>query len=165
MAGNLVLKWIDDYKGSTTLDMGCPTSYSPSFSKSVSKFPIVTRSYRETFAIDSKTGMQLSIGFVRKNPLNPNDRSSDSTMWSNAKWLQEVDSAMDRWQARSDGFTLVFNSSSDKTPIPIYSGFPAEVRNVYIQSINTQYKEGSPEAIYGTITAKVGTMRVKVRRR
>ncbi len=152
MSGQFFLKWSE--LGSTqSFDFGIPTGCSTTFSKSVSKFPIVTMSYENTFAIDSKTGKTYSFSYTRKN--------GDGGM-TNKEWLDELNVAIDRWQAESDGFTVVFNSNSKG--YPIYSGFPAVNADGYVRSVSVKYKSGIPEALYGSVEFTVGRMRVKNKR-
>ncbi len=154
MSGQFVLYWSDlGSGGAQSLDFGIPTACSTTFSKSVSKFPIVTQSYNTTFALDSKTGKTYSFSFVRKN--------GDSGL-TNSEWLEELDLAMDRWQVDSDGFEVWFNA--DKNKNPIYTGYPAVVTNGYVRSVSVKYKGGIPEALYGTVSVSVGKMRVSNKR-
>ncbi len=155
MSGQFVLYWSDlGSGGAQSLDFGIPTACSTTFSKSVSKFPIVTQSYDSTFALDSKTGKTYSFSFVRKN--------GDNGM-TNSEWLEELDLAMDRWQVDSDGFEVRFNA--DKDGNAIYPGFPAVVTNGYVRSVSVKYKSGIVEALYGTVSVSVGRMRVSNARR
>ena len=155
MSGQFVLYWMDlGSGGSQHIDFGIPTACSTTFSKSVSKFPIVTQSYEDTFALDSKTGKTYSFSFVRKN--------GDDGL-TNSEWLEELDLAMDRWQGDSDGFEVRFNADDDGNAI--YPGFPAVVTNGYVRSVSVKYKSGIVEALYGTVSVSVGRMRVSNARR
>lgn len=169
MVGQFELRW-SEAGGTQILDMGIPTAFSPQFSKSITKFPLVTRSYTDTLGIESRTSLHLQISYTRKEPLSTNDNSTDSTKWSNERWIEGVNEAMDRWQVMSDGFTIVFNTQS-LTPSKdadgnqyyrsVYSGFPAVVRNGYVSSLSMKYKEGVPEVLTGDVTISVGSMTVK----
>lgn len=142
-----------------TIDLGSVTSYSDTFSKSVSKFPIVTRSTRDAFAIEASTSMTISIDYARPCPDSPDDNARDSTQWSNVKWVEEVDLAMDRWQADSDGFRL----NIDTTDTPGRPSF--EDLNVYVKSWSHRFKAADVVYVYGSISMTVGTMHCKVRRK
>lgn len=141
-----------------TIDLGSVTSYSDTFSKSVTKFPIVTRSTRDAFAIESSTSMSVMLDYARCSPEVPNDLGTDSTQWSNVKWVEEVDLAMDRWQADSDGFRL----NIDTSDIP---GRPScDDLNVYVKSWSYRFKAGDVQYVYGSISMSVGTMHCRCRR-
>lgn len=172
MVGQFELRW-SEAGGTQILDMGVPTGFSPQFSKSISKFPLVTRSYTDTVGIEARTTLHLQITYTRKEPISTDDNSTDSTKWSNERWIEGVNEAMDRWQVMSDGFTIVFNTQSltpskdrneDLYYRPVYSGFPAVVRNGYISSLSVKYKEGIPDVLTGDVTVSIGSMTVKNKR-
>lgn len=155
MSDQFVLIWRNFGAGGYEhIDFGIPTACSTTFSKSVSKFPIVTQSYDDTFALDSKTSKSYNFSFVRKN--------GDDGM-SNPEWLEVLDEAMDRWQVDSDGFTVRFNR--DNWGRAIYPGFPSIETNGYVRSVSVKYKSGLAETLYGTVSISVGKMRVSNARR
>jgi len=146
-----------EYNG-IKIDFGIITGYSESFSKSVAKFPIVGRSTRDTFAIESSSTSDMEINFVRKSPEYFDNDSMDSTEWSNSYWVEEVGLAMDRWQAETDGFKFRYNEDRE------LSGMPRRVLNGYVRSLSYQFKAGDVQCVYGTITFSSGTMYCKCRR-
>lgn len=145
-----------------SIDLGTVTSYSDTFSKSVTRFPIVARSTRDAFAIESGSSMSISLEYARRSPDDFDDDSEDSTQWSNARWLEEVDLAMDRWQAESDGFTLDIDAS-DTPGRPSYTG--KDAKNVYIKQFTHRFKAGDVQCVYGSVSMTVGTMHCRTRRR
>lgn len=144
-----------------TIDLGSVTSYSDSFSKSVTKFPVVTRSTRDAYAIEASSSMTISIDYARPCPEAPDDTGYDSTKWSNVKWVEEVDLAMDRWQADSDGFRFTMDSS-DHPGMPSYTG--KDVKNVYVKQFTYRFKAADVQFVYGSVSMTVGTMHCKCRR-
>lgn len=85
-------------------------------------------------------------------------RMNGSRRWSNSKWYSEIMRAIDRWQARTDGFRFLYipdqNGSGDDNPyIPAYNYI-----NGYVKNINLTYKAGDPQVIYGSLEFHVGTM-------
>ena len=140
------------------IDMGIITSYSESFSKSVSKFPIVSRSTPDTFAIETSSNSEITFDYVRRSPDSPDDNAIDSTDWSTPRWVEEMDLAMDRWQAESDGFTLRYNLDRE---LP---GMPSREIGGYVRSFSYRFKAGDVQCVYGSVTFSTGTMHCKCRR-
>ncbi len=132
----------------TSYDFGVPISITDTFSKKLLTTPIPSMPVDRTFAIETEASIRMSIEFVRKNPENFNDESStaDSALWCNGTWLTRVSTLTDRWQARTNGYTLVI----DGTDAGLL-GVPNMNERVFISSISYKVKEGTPDVIYGSM--------------
>ena len=154
------LRLVDPSTG-REFDFGTVTDISETFQKSVSVTPIVTRPKQDAFPIESRTYKQITVSFTRKNPLNPNDSSSDPAKWSNGKWTEALMASLDRWQARTDGYRLYYQPASDNPHIaPIAGPNGTTYESGYVRNLNLKHVKGRFESIQGTFEFHVGTMRV-----
>lgn len=135
-------KLIISYTGGPTIDFGVVTSVNPQYTKSVSTTPIVSLPIDSAFAIESSSVMAYSFEFARKN-------GTDGV--TNAKWYDDLTSAMDRWQARTNGFRLQFIPEDNPNMMALDI-------NVFYRTCTRQYKQGDVEMIYGSINFTQGTM-------
>lgn len=126
------------YSG-TTIDLGIITSISRSYSKSVSTTPLVSLPMEQAFPLESSSQMTLSISFSRESD-------------SNASWYNSLTQAMNRWQCKTDGFTLTYTADSDNPYVP------SMTVNGYIKSLTRSYSSEGPRLITGSIEFHVGTM-------
>lgn len=131
------------YSGGGTIEIGTVTTLSESMQKSCTVVPLVSMHVDDTFAVESRSSKTINISFERKN----GDWGTN-----NASWIRSMESAVDRWQCKTDGFTLTYTPASDN---PYISGFE---QNGYIKSFIYRYSSGSPEVIKGSIEFHVGTM-------
>lgn len=141
MSGKLSLIY-----GTATLDMGIVEDISRTFSKSVSTVPLTGCTVDDAFAVESGSGLTLQIKFKRVQP--------ESGM-SNKQWYEQVMGSVNRWQARTDGFRLIFTPSADNPHTP-----PMD-ENGYVRNLSLKYKQGDPTVLHGTMTFEIGTMYVR----
>ena len=128
---------------STSIEVGTVTTISESFQKSCTIVPLVSMSVDDTFAVESKSSKTIHINFTRKNP---------SSGTSNASWISAMNTALNRWQCRTDGFELVYEPDTDNPYI-------AEINmNGYVKSFIYRLSAGAPEQIEGSLEFHVGTM-------
>lgn len=145
--GTLTLKYYtSEGSGSTrTIEIGSVTTIQESFQKSCTVVPLVSMDVADTFAIDTKTAKVINIQFQRKQGRNG---------MNNATWIGNMITAMNRWQCRTDGFTLTYDADSDNPYI-------AEINeNGYVKSFTYSLTQGEPDYIKGSIEFHVGTMYV-----
>ena len=138
------------------VDLGIVTNYNESFQKSVTTFPIVTKSTDDTMAVESGSGRELLATFERVHPQNHDDSSSDPSSWSNAKWYQSIQDAVDRWQTRTDGFIVDVIPEDDNPYIPKRTRL-----NGYVSNVNLSYKAGDNTRIIGRMGIATGRMWVQ----
>ena len=138
------------------VDPGVVTNYSESFQKSVTTFPIVTKSTDDTMAVESGSGRELSTTFERIHPRNHDNSSSDPSDWSNAKWYRSIQDAVDRWQTRTDGFIVDVIPEDDNPYVPKRMGL-----NGYVSSVTLSYKAGDNTHIVGRMGIATGRMWVQ----
>lgn len=149
-------RFIDTRDGGSgiTFDFGEIQSISTTYTASLTTVPIVVYGYRNTMCIDTGVKKDLSISYIRVNPTNPDDSSAtDSSRWSNAKWLREIKDAMNRWQVYTDGFQVTYTMDSADKDL-----FPDIDDNVYVSSITFPISNASPQYISGQISLKVGSL-------
>jgi len=138
------------------VDPGVVTNYSESFQKSVTTFPIVTKSTDDTMAVESGSGRELLVTFERVHPRDHDDSSSDPSDWSNAKWYQSIQDAVDRWQTRTDGFIVDVIPGDDNPYVPKRTRL-----NGYVSNVNLSYKAGDNTRIIGRMGIATGRMWVQ----
>lgn len=141
-----------NYADGMTFELGILTSVSETFTKSCSTTPIVSKSMDDTIAIESGSGLNLNLRFTRVQPIAYDDTSDSSEDWSNAHWYHMVTLAMDRWQARTDGFTLSYSPYEDNPYIHPFT------YNGYIKSLSRRYSKGKPTEISVSMEFHVGCM-------
>lgn len=149
-------RFIDTRDGGSgvTFDFGEIQSISTTYTASLTTVPIVIYGFRNTMCIDTGVKKDLTFSYLRVNPTNPNDSSTtDSSRWSNAKWLREIQEAMNRWQVYTDGFQVTYTMDSSDKDL-----FPDIDDNVYVSSITFPISNTSSQYISGQISLKVGTL-------
>lgn len=151
-AGRLRLKNPSDDRDS--FDFGTVTGISETFQKSCSVTPIVTRSKQAAFPLETRTYKQIHINFTRKNPISVNNGSSSPLMWDNRTWQTKIMASLDRWQARTNGYELVYEPKSDNPYVA-----PIDEQG-YVKSLTLKTVQGRPESIQGTLEFHVGSMRI-----
>lgn len=133
---------------------GVVTSFSDSLGKNVNVTPIPSLPTDCAFPLESSASRSFSIGFSRKAPDCVIDRT-DMDTWPNSSWAKAVLSLANRWQARTDGYTMRFNCDDDGAPV--LDKFPAIVdENVYLRSIEIDVAVGEPELLTGRLSLVVG---------
>ena len=156
------LEYVDKDGNLINLDLGTIEAISNSITKRVSVTPIVTRPMADAFPVETGNSQSLSITFKRKHPGmtsyddQPGTSVGITSMWSNERWYSELTAAIDRWQARTDGFILHYVDSG--------SGYlPSFDIGCYIKSIDRIYKNDFNELISGSINFSIGSMYVNTR--
>lgn len=139
------------------VDFGTTTSVSRTVNKKTMITPIVSRPMDDAFPIESGNSQTLSFSFKRTDKGLANDEADPtsreiSQQRSNAKWYEDVTDMIDRWQARTDGCILHYESDTPYVPSFTKAG--------YIRSISRTYKNDYNEMITGTLEFTVGTMYV-----
>jgi hypothetical protein len=149
--GKLRLK---DPNSGNEFSFGTITGIQESFQKSGSTFPLVAMSAENTIVIDTKTAKVISVSFLRKQPENVNDSSSDTTRWSNATWFDTISKCVNRWQCRTDGYRLTYVPTADNPYVA-----PID-ENGYLRNFTARFVSGSPTKLKGSFEFHVGTMYV-----
>lgn len=124
--------------GGTTIDLGTVTSFGRSYSKSVAVTPLVSLPMEQAFPLESASQLTVNISFSR--------------VGDNTSWYNSLTQAMNRWQCRTDGFTLRYTPDPDNPFIP-----PTTV-NGYIKSLSRTYSSDANQLVTGTLEFHVGTM-------
>ena len=156
---DLVLKYtLNDVEH--TIYLGHVVSFTETFSKSVSVFPLVSMSQDDAFALENGNGQSFDIRF--KHIADDSTEAYDGC--TPAQWYENLTSFIDRWQARSNGFTLVY------MPSPQVRGGNNFFANPYVQNLNINgyvkslqrtYNAGNLLEIDCTMRFDVGTMYVR----
>ncbi len=149
-----------------TIDLGTIQDISDSYSAILTTIPVVPLGYSGTFCMDTGVQRSLSVSVVRVSPVNPIDNSeaTDSTQWSNAKWIRTLKELMDRWQMMTDGVKLHMYVPADRVnnvpPIDNkYTGASSTKSvNAYITSMPITYTSDSVHKVSMTISFKIGTI-------
>ena len=115
-----------------TLDFGSITSIMVSINKATSTIPLVSMSMDRTFQLENGGTLQYTISFKRKNPIEFDNTSNDSTKWSNRYWYLQVDRLINRWQMRTDGCRMTYVPDETNPYVP-----PIDY-NGYIKMINVR---------------------------
>ena len=137
-----------------------------SFSKRVSTVPILTKGIDSTFPLEGGSGMTISFSFRRNAPIAADDTSSDSRLWSNAKWYHALTDLINVWQLRTNGYLIsyndgVFDEGADNVT-PYIAAISGE--RGYIKKITRRYSSNYNTVISGTIDFVVGTAYVSADR-
>ena len=141
------------------------TNMDISFSKRVTTIPILSKGIDATFPLEGGSGMNISFTFKRDSPLNPDDTSADSRLWTNVKWYRALTDLIDVWQLRTDGYIISFNNGvfeNDRTVSPYVASISGE--RGYIKRISRNYVAGYNTLISGTIDFVIGTAYVSTDR-
>lgn len=137
-----------------TLSFGAVTSIKPSITKSVSTIPLVSMGADRAFQLETGNTKEYNISFSRVNPTDYDNSSSDSTLWSNAYWYEQVTKLADRWQMKTDGCRITYLPAVTNPYVPSID------TNGYIKMLTRTYNSRFNELITGTIQIIVGTMYV-----
>lgn len=132
--------------------LGTVTSISETFTKSVSVFPLVSLSQNDAFGLENGNGQAFSIQF--KHVANEESELEDGM--NAAQWYQKLTEFIDRWQTRSDGFTLEYNPTPSDNP-----SIQSFKLNGYIKSLSRTYNAGNLLEVDCDMRFDVGTMYVK----
>lgn len=135
-------KLIMSYNGGPTIDFGIVNSVSTTYRKSVTVVPLVSLPMDSTFAVESSSDLSHSFRFTRKSGMDGK---------TNEEWYEELTGAMDRWQAKTNGFRLQFIPKDNPNVMPLDI-------NAFMKSCSREYRKGEPEQIYGSIEFYEGTM-------
>lgn len=140
-----------DYK------FGTITSFSDSFSKSVSVTPIVSLPTDCAFPLETGASLTYEVAFTRKSPKDYDDSSDDSDMWCNATWMERVSTLPNRWQMRTDGYEMIFEELDENGNPNPYAPYRRE--RVYIKKLSFTSDSGYTDIIRGSMQLKVGSAR------
>lgn len=144
--GTLTLNYTDDEGTRRSLDIDIVDTLQESLQKSCTIVPLVSQPIADTFAVDTKSLKVINISFKRNQP---------TSGMSNAAWLDRVEQALNRWQCKSDGFSLVYEPDADNPYI-------AEINeNGYVKQFSYQISAGQNTIVKGNIEFHVGTMYVQ----
>lgn len=136
----------------TTIDLGTVSSISDVISVTNSKTEIATLTAEEAFVMDTGGTESITVSSTRKSPDSPSDGSSDSTKWSNAYWVQKLQSLVNHWQAEHDGYVFKVTPSVD-----VNDEHDAFSVNCYIGSLRVSYEKSTPELVSIQLELKVGS--------
>ena len=125
--------------------VGSVTSISNTVQKRGSAYPVVTQGVQNSFPIENGNSQSYTFNFTHHNGQNGQ---------TNAEWMADMESAIDRWQARTDGCKLIYTPDSGNAYIEDM------VLEGYIKSLNTTYKNDYNEIITGTLSFSIGRMYV-----
>ena len=129
-------------------------------SASITRVPIVTFRADQAFAFDAGTTSNLSFTIIRTQKPDADDDTTDSRLWTNAKFEEMLVKYIDRWQAETDGCTLEFVPmvESQRAFVNNSSKAYAIHENVYLSNLTIRYDKGIPETLYINFNANIGTM-------
>lgn len=138
------------------LVFGAVTDLDISYNKSVMTTPIVSRSVRNTFALETASSITVTVEFART------EADEIETGMLNAAWDATLVGMMDRWQAKTNGFRLRYepNNAIDGGGNPYIAAFDY---NGFMRDITTRYEHGMTQYLTGSFTFEVGTMYVSRR--
>lgn len=154
--GTLRMRYVNASGTTISLDFGTITAINETFQKRVMTVPLTSLPSDSAFAVESSNSLAYSINYSRVSPTPYNNNSSDSTQWSNSRWYSQMSAAIDRWQAKTDGFVLKYTpdaSGDDANP-----HVPAFESNGYVKNLTRRYKSEQNSVIEGVLTFNVGTM-------
>lgn len=159
-------------------DFGTIVSITDSLDKSISSVPIVSLTTDSTFALESNTSNQFYISFKRRTPFRKNGTTYEddanyltrSWMWTNATWQQNVQTLINRWQARQGGYPMyinyVWNEQGTEIQKALVDGnwvtakqtllVPQVLKNIYIKSMSFRLSAGECDVISGSMQVVVG---------
>lgn len=151
---------LEIYSGNTIYKFGTITAFSDSFTKSVMTTPIVSLPTDCTFPLETGATLTYTASFSRVSPMDYDDNSEDSDKWCNATWVERVCTLANRWQARTDGYMMVFRETDvDGKPNPYV---PQRKEKVYIKKLTIDTVAGYTDLVTGSIQFKVGSARSSV---
>lgn len=143
--------------GGISYRFGKITSFTDSFSKSVSTTPIVSLPTDCTFPLETSASLSYNVSFARVSPKDYDDDSEDSDRWCNATWVQRVSSLANRWQARVDGYDMVFEEYDDNGNLNPY--VPSRRDRVFIKKLSFSQDAGYTDYLTGSMQLRVGSAR------
>lgn len=89
--------------GTTEITLGTDTSIIDSFSKQVTKIPIVSKPAEDNIAIESGSSRSVSVSFTRMDPIG------------NADWVEGLFGLINRWQTKTDGLDMHITENTPGT--------------------------------------------------
>jgi hypothetical protein len=136
------------------------------FSKRVSTVPILTKGIDSTFPLEGGSGMSISFSFKRNAPIAADDTSSDSRLWSNAKWYHALTDLINVWQLRTNGYLISYNDGVFDEGTDNITPYVAAISGErgYIKKISRRYSSNYNTVISGTIDFVIGTAYVSTDR-
>lgn len=161
MTQRLTLSTDGDERISITVD--CVTDVSETFLKRVTTIPIVTKGSDATFPLETGSGMAVTFSFSRENPVDHDDTSNDPSRWSNAFWYDKFIRLIDRWQLRTDGVLIQYNSfilaeSVGDVLTTDYNPYTIQVNERgYIKRATFSYTSALNTIIKGSLDISIGT--------
>lgn len=146
--------------GNLMIKINVLTGFSETLTKSGTVFPLVSLEAEDAFVLDTGTKKTITLSFRRRCPDDDviNDRSSDSDLWSNAYWYEQVMGLIDRWQAKTDGCKLRYTPEGENPYIPARIKTGNQGINGYIKSISMEYSSDSNTLLTGKIEFHLGKM-------
>lgn len=169
----------------TSLDLGSITAFKEIFDIKCTATSTPLQSSEKTFVIDEYIRETINVDFLRANPVNADDTSGDSRLWSNAKWFKKLKAVVNRWQGSTDGIKLLYlpldceehiiggqsvyygqyyRLMGTVNPDPtsnvgfLYNGKRYVGVNAYIRHFSPKYSAGEPQYISGSIEFYIGGM-------
>lgn len=94
---------------------------------SITSISTVIYGVRNRFVMDMGASERFTMTLARVNPVDYDDNSSDSTMWSNGKWVGELENLFDFWQ--NLGRDIVTKKLTGG--VRLHFEPPEEARNLY----------------------------------
>ncbi len=160
----------------TMYDLGIVTGITDTLNKAITAIPIPNLPTDSTYALESNTSNSYTFTFARKNPLKklPNgtymtyvyddDYDKTSWKWTNAKWCDALMSLANRWQIKTDGYTMFINTKNaeditkdTETFIPQTLMLPSShAVNIFVQEVEIDLNCGDSEYLTGSMVVVVG---------
>ena len=142
--GKLTIRFDTDDQPDFTIDVGTLETISNFVMKKGSAYPIVTQGVQNSFPIENGNSQSYTFQFKHTN-------GQDGL--TNAVWYNRMVSAIDRWQARTDGCKIIYT--------PNENGYAERLElDGYIKSLTLDYKNNYNEVISGNITFTAGRMHI-----
>lgn len=143
--------------GDTEYKFGIITGFVDSFSKSVTTTPIVSMPTDSTFPLETGASLSYEVSFARTSPKDFDDNSADSDRWCNSTWVERVCTLSNRWQARTDGYRMVYEDLDENGQQNPYT--PRLEERVYIKRLSIVCDPGHSDYLSGSIQLRVGSAR------
>ena len=137
--------------GDSELPLGTLRSYELTYSKTVTPTPIPTLPAESAFAIEFGSAINISASFVVKD-----ERITES----DELWVVQAAAAVNRWQMRTDGATLIYSPHTTEGREDDIPYIPPFEYQGYIKKLDWTYKGGDNQAIHGNLTFEVGRMHI-----
>ena len=159
MYGDLKLTYYDDELGTREINLGYATTISESYRKNVTSYPLISKSQDDALAVEFGSSMTYTVQFKHVADTTSN---SDEDARTAKDWYNRLTSFIDRWQARTNGFRLVYTPS---TQYPVQHGNNPSIANIdvngFVKSLTRTYNAGDNTVIDCTMTFEVGTMYIE----